>query len=63
MEICRMHNIQGIQLIVMFKKPFLNYSSFVTWYIILLEVANRGWVHGGYKGDMVRNSAQVGRGI
>jgi len=32
--------------------------------IILLEVAIRGWVHGGYKGmDMVRNNAQVGRGI
>jgi len=33
----------------------------VTWCIILLEVAIRGWVHGGHKGmDMVRNNAQVG---
>jgi len=32
--------------------------------IIKLEVAIRGWVHGGHKGmDMVRNNAQVGRGI
>jgi len=28
------------------------------------EVAIRGWVHGGHKGvDMIRNNAQVGRGI
>jgi len=41
-----------------------NCSSFVTWCIILLEVAIRGWVHGGHKGiDMDRNNAQVGRGI
>jgi len=32
--------------------------------IILLKVAKRGGVHGGHKGmDMVRNNAQVGRGI
>jgi len=48
----------------MFKKPILNYSSFVTWCFILLEVAIRGWVHGGHKGmGMVRNNAQIGRGI
>jgi len=48
----------------MFKKPILNDSSFVTWCIILLEVAIRGWVHGGHKvKDMVGNNAQVGRGI
>jgi len=34
----------------------------VTWCIIPLEVAIRGWGHGGHKGmDMVRNNAQVGR--
>jgi len=32
--------------------------------IILLEVAIRGWEHGGHKGmDMFRDNAQVGRGI
>jgi len=41
-----------------------NDLSFVTWCIILLEVAIRGWVHGGHKGmDVVRNDAQVGCGI
>jgi len=37
---------------------------FVTWCIILLEVAIRGWAHGGYKGiDIVRYNAQVGCSI
>jgi len=45
------------KLIVMFKKPISNDSSFVTWCIILLEV---GWWP---LRDMDRNNVQVGRGI
>ncbi len=38
--------------------------SFVTWCIILLEVAISRWVHYSHKGmDMVSNSAQVGCGV
>jgi len=40
---------QLMELIVIFKKPIWNYSSFVTWCIILLEVAIKGWVHGGLR--------------
>jgi len=40
-------------------------KSMVTWCIILLEVAIRGWVHDGdHKWmDMVSNNTQVGRDI
>ncbi len=44
----------------MFKKPVWDDLSFVTWYIILLEVAIRRWVHCSHKGmDMVSNNTQV----
>jgi len=37
-----------------FKKPVWDDLSFVTWYVILLKVAIRRWVHCGHKGvDMV----------
>ena len=49
------------ELIVMFKKPVLDHLSFVTWFMILLEVAIRRWVHCGHKGMvMVSNNTQVG---
>ncbi len=49
--------------IVMFKKPVWDDLSFVTWCIILLEVAIRRWVHCSHKGmDMVSNNTQVGKG-
>ncbi len=38
------------ELIVMFKKPVWDDLSFVTWCIILLEVAIRRWVHCRHKG-------------
>ncbi len=48
----------------MFKKPVWDYLSFVTWCIILLEVAIRRWVHCSHKGmDMVSNNIQVGCGV
>ncbi len=52
------------ELIVMFKKPVWDGLSFVTWCIILLEVAIRRWVYCSHKGmDMVSNNTQVGCGI
>ncbi len=51
------------ELIVIFKKPVWDDLSFVTWCIILLEVAFRRWVHCSHKGmDMVSNNTQVGCG-
>ncbi len=50
--------------IVMFKKPVWDDLSFVTWCIILLEVAVRRCVHCSHKGkDMVSNNTQVGCGV
>ncbi len=50
----------------MFKKPVWDDLSFVTWYIILLDVAIRRWVHCSHKGmDMVGSQNQtviVGKG-
>ncbi len=44
----------------MFKKPVWNDLSFVTWCIILLEVAIRRWVHCSHKGmDMVTKNIQA----
>ncbi len=44
----------------MFKKPVWDNLCFVTWCIILLEVAIRRWVHCSYNGmDMVSNNTQV----
>ena len=52
------------ELIVMFKKPVWDDLSFVTWHVILLEVAIRRWVHCGHKGmDIVSNNTQVGCGV
>ncbi len=46
----------------MFKKPVWDYLSFVTWCIILLEVAIRRWVHCCHKGmDMVSNKNAAAR--
>jgi len=57
-------NRQYSELIVMFKKPVWDDMSFVTWCIILLEVAIRRWVHCGQIGmDMVSNNTQVGCSI
>jgi len=59
-------NVEHAQNMDTVKRICLNcfYSSFLTWCIILLEVAIRGWVHGGHKGmDVIRNNAQVGLGI
>ncbi len=48
----------------MFKKPVSDDLSFVTWCIILLEVAIRRWVHCSHKEiDMVSNNTQVRCGI
>ncbi len=47
----------------MFKKPVWDDLSFVTWCIILLEVAIRRWIHCSHKGMyMVSNNTQVGCG-
>ncbi len=47
----------------MFKKPVWDDLSFVTWCIILLEVAIRSWEHCSHKEmDMVSNNTQVGCG-
>ncbi len=40
------------------------FFSFVTWYVIILEVAITRWVHCGHKGlDMVSKNTQVGCGM
>ncbi len=47
------------ELIVMFKKPVWDDLSFLTWHVILLEVATTRWVHYGHKGrDMVSINTQ-----
>ncbi len=48
----------------MFKKSVWDDLSFVTWGIILLEVAIRRRLHFSHKGmDMVSNNTQVGCGF
>ncbi len=48
----------------MFKKPVWDDLSFVTWCIILLEVAIKRWMHFSHKGmDMVSNNTQVSCGL
>ena len=42
--------LENSELIVMFKKPVWDDLSFLTWCIILLEVAIRRWVHCGHTG-------------
>ncbi len=52
------------KLIVMFKKPVWDHLSFVTWCIVLLEVAIRRCVHRIHKGmDMVGNNTRLGCGV
>ncbi len=47
----------------MFKKPVWDDLSFVTWCVILLEVAIRRWVYCSHKGmDMISNNTQLGCG-
>ena len=47
--------------IVMLKQSVRDYLNFVKLCIILLELGNRRWVHGGHKGvDMVSKNTQVG---
>ena len=55
---------KNIELTVLFMKPVWDYFCFVTWCIIMLEVAIRRWVHCGHEGmHMVSNNTQIGCAI
>ena len=54
--------LKNIKLIVMFMRPVWEDFSFVTWCIIMLEVAIRRCVHCGHEW-MVSNNTQIACGI
>ena len=61
---CWKPSAEILSVIVMSKKPVWDDLSFVTWHIILLEVAIWRWVHCGHKAmDMINNNTQVGCGF
>lgn len=61
LQICQLHlNDANILFHISKKKPVWDDLSFVTWCIILLEVAIGGWLHCGHKGmDMASSNTQV----
>ena len=53
--------LKNFELLVLFIKPVWDYFCFVTWCMIMLEIAIRRWVHCGHGGVLHRTTDPQGR--